>query len=159
MKNNHILDILDNGFGEADSALIESHTAHCADCRKAFEAARISSVLFRAAPFEPSPFFQTKVLAAVRERRNSAKPLAAFWRWWQASAALVALMLVTVAGLVTLTLFAPQAGATEAQAGVASYNLYSTDAVILNQKTERDLTTEQTLQIIYDEKTDADEKK
>lgn len=160
MNDNHILDILDAGLNQANTALIESHAAHCANCRRAVEAARVSGALWRAKTIEPSPFFQAKILNALRERQNLAKPLAAFWRWWHASAALVALMIVTVAALATLTFLAPQTDASsESQASIANYNFYSTEAVILNQKTARDLTNEQTLQIIYDGKSDSDENK
>ncbi|MGI8467421.1 MAG: hypothetical protein ACR2N3_03115 [Pyrinomonadaceae bacterium] len=154
MKDQHILDILDNGLSDANSALIQAHAARCEGCRRAINAARVSSVLFQtAAVFEPSPFFQTKILNALqRERQNLKKPMAAFWRWWQASAVLVALMLMTVIGLISLTVFAPQANADETQAGMAIDNPYSTEAVLLNRKSRANLTTEQSLELIYNTK-------
>lgn len=156
MKDEHILDILDGNLNEADSAIVEAHAAHCESCRAALNEARISSALFRAQSaelFAPSPFFERKVLNALeRERQNLRKPIAAFWRWWQASAALVALMIMMVFSLIALTVFAPSTNANEAQAGVANDNPYSTEAVLLNQKPRGDLTTEQTLRLIYETK-------
>lgn len=161
MKDKHILDILDNNLldynlNEADSASVRTHTAHCESCRAAVNAARISSSLFRAQSaevFEPSPFFQTKVINALqRERQNLRKPIAAFWRWWQASAALVALMIMTVVSLIALTVFAPSTNAGEAQAGMTNDNVYSAEAILLNRKPRSDLTTEQSLELIYETK-------
>lgn len=153
MKDEHILDILDNDLNTADSSVVQAHTANCESCRQAVAAARISSALFRAPAaetFEPSPFFQAKVLNALRERQNIRKPIAAFWRWWQASAAMVAIMLLMVVSLIALTVFAPSTNATEAQAdGAANENPYSTEAVLMHQRMRSNLTTEQTLEIIY----------
>ncbi|MGI9035667.1 MAG: zf-HC2 domain-containing protein [Pyrinomonadaceae bacterium] len=154
MKDEHILDILDGGLSHANSALIEAHAARCENCRKALNAARISSALFQTAEtFQPSPFFETKILSALqRERQNLRKPLAAFWRWWQASAALVAAMILMVVSLIALTVFAPTASAGDAQVSAANDNPYSTEAILLNQKARADLTTEQSLELIYDTK-------
>ena len=153
MKDEHILNILDDDLNAADSARVQAHAAHCASCRQAVNAARISSALFRAPSaeaFEPSPFFQTKVLNALREKQTLRKPIAAFWRWWQASAAMVALMVMVVLSLIGLTLFAPSTNANEAQAdGAANENPYSTEAVVMHRKMRSNLTTEQTLEIIY----------
>jgi predicted anti-sigma-YlaC factor YlaD len=155
MKNEHILDILDNGSSAENAALIEAHAAVCESCRRAAQAAKISSAMLRAASveaFAPSPFFQSKVLNALREKQSLQKPLAAFWRWWQASAAMVGLMVMIVVSLIALTVFAPSANAGEAQAGNAVDNPFSTEAVLMHQKSSRDLTTEQTLELIYETK-------
>jgi hypothetical protein len=159
MKDRHILEILDEiRFAELRGAELESvltHCAECAGCRQAFEAARISSALLAAraetAPaFEPNAFFQSKVLTAIREKPNlRTTPLAAFWRWWQASYPLVCSMLFIVATLAALTIFAPRSNADQA---VSNYNLYTTDAVILNQRAPQNLTTEQALEVIYTER-------
>ena len=153
MKDNHILDLLDENFDEANSAAVAAHTAHCEGCRVAVNAARISSVLFRAeavSVFEPSPFFQTKVLNALRrERQSLRKPLAAFWRWWQASSAMIAVMILTAVGFIALTIFAPSNNAPETQAGMINENPYSAEAILINQKSRANLTTEQSLELIY----------
>jgi predicted anti-sigma-YlaC factor YlaD len=166
MKDDHILDILDGKrfveLNAGELALINSHSAECAPCREAFTAARISFVLLKARAeaeaAKPSPFFHARVMNAIqRESQNLRKPIAALRRWWQASYALVCFMVITVAGLVALTLLAPTSNADDAQAGVTS-NLYPTDAVILNQKPSRDLTDEQVFQVIYNTKYESDKR-
>ena len=153
MKDNHILDLLDGNFNEATSVAVAAHAAHCESCRAAADAARISSVLFRAESvtvFEPSPFFQTKVLNSIRcEPQNLRKPIATFWRWWQASSIMVAVMIVTVVGFIALTVFAPSNKAPETQAGMTNDNPYSAEAIFINQKSRANLTTEQSLELIY----------
>jgi predicted anti-sigma-YlaC factor YlaD len=160
MKDRHILDILDQtAFAEikgGELATVQAHCAECADCRQAFAAAGISAQMLnvRAAlpAIEPSAFFQSKVLNAIqREKQNLRKPIAAFWRWWQASYPLVCSMLFIVITLAALTMLAPKSNTDQA---VSTYNLYSTDSVILNQRPPRSITTEQALEVIYTERRD-----
>jgi predicted anti-sigma-YlaC factor YlaD len=159
MNDKHILEILDEKrfieLGEDDLETIQNHSAECSSCNSAFEAARISAVLLdiRAEnpAIEPSPFFQAKMMNALRAKQNLRKPFAAFRRWWQASSILVGSMLLLVFAFVALTFLAPKSKTDEA---VSTYNLYSTDSVILNQK-PRNLTTEQTLEVIYNERKDS----
>lgn len=156
MNHQQIKKIIDRtkfeNLSKVDLAEIERHVAGCQNCERAFQAARIYSVLLNAQTavemFEPSPFFQAKVLNAWREKQLIQKPLAAFYRWWQASAALVFLMMMSVAGLITLTVFAPNSNAGEAQVGMPDFNLYPTDAVILNQKPSQNLTRGQILEVL-----------
>jgi hypothetical protein len=160
MRDRHILEILDRaGFAELSEDELETVRAHsieCPNCRQAFDAARVSSVLLNvraAAPaIEPSAFFQSKVLNALREKQNLRKPIETFRRWWQASYALVCSMLFIVITLAFLTMIAPRASTEQA---VSNYNLYSTDSVILNQNPPRNLTTEQALEVIYTERREA----
>lgn len=156
MKSKHIKEILDRktyaGLDEQDKEIVSVHIADCLSCQQAFEASRLSSILLQvnstvAAP-EPSAFFQAKVMNAWRERQMPRRPIAAFRRWWQASAMPVFLMLVTMAVLISLTFLAPQSNADDS-VEISGYNLYSTDAVILHQKPPRDLTNEQVFQVIY----------
>ncbi|HEY8559074.1 MAG TPA: zf-HC2 domain-containing protein [Pyrinomonadaceae bacterium] len=161
MKDRHILEILDGqGYGElaaGELATVQAHAAVCPDCRRAFDAARISGALLAAraassAP-EPSAFFQSKVLQAIREKQNLRKPIAAFRRWWQASYPLVCSMLFIVVTLALLTALAPKPQNT--QAAASTYNLYSTDSIILDQTQPRSITTEQALDVIYTERREA----
>ena len=158
MKSKHILDILDNSqfadLGPEELALIETHSADCAECRLAYASARVSSTMFSAravenARLEPTPFFQAKVMNAIREKGSIRKQAAAFRRWWQASYAMVSGMLVIVFVLMGLVIFAPNSGETTETQAVVPSNLFPTDAVILNQRNSRDLTTEQVFQVIY----------
>ena len=163
MKSRHITEILDRSafaeLSESDLAIIKSHASDCPQCLREFEAARVSSVLLKfgseAQAPPPSPFFQVKVINALREKQNLRKPIAAFQRWWQASAAPIFLMLMTVAVLISLTFLAPQSSADDSLAEVSSYNLYSTDAVILNQNPARELTTEQVFQELYNTRSES----
>ena len=160
MMERHILEILDEkGFGALSGAELDTaraHTSHCADCRRALESARVSAALLTAraaAPsIEPSAFFQSKVLGAIREKQNLRKPIEAFRRWWQAAYPMVCSMLFIVITLALLTVLAPKPESAQA---ASTYNLYSTDSVILNQNTPRNLTDEQALEVIYNERRDA----
>jgi hypothetical protein len=160
MKEKHILEMLDavrfDDLSGDELKTIETHTSNCADCRRAFDAARLSSAFLDvrvALPaVEPSAFFQSKVLQALREKQNLRSPIEAFRRWWQASYALVCSMLFLVISLALVTVFAPKSNTEQA---VSTYNLYSTDSVILNQNPPRNLTTEQALEVIYTERRDA----
>src|SRR5215210_729909 len=113
MRDEHIISIIENtplsGLSESERATIRAHTDQCAECRRALEAAQISQLLLReraAETIEPSPFFQTRVLAALRERQ-AANETSVFKRLWNATGALVSSMAMTVAALVILTVFAP----------------------------------------------------
>ena len=81
MKDNHIIDLLDNrplsSLSMAELDQLEAHTAACPDCLRAYESARASLQLIReraSVMVEPPPFFETKVLAAIREQNRVAKP-------------------------------------------------------------------------------------
>jgi predicted anti-sigma-YlaC factor YlaD len=164
MKSKHITETLDQTtFAELSKdelAAINEHNADCPSCRQSFEAARISSILLKVQSanvdeIAPSPFFQAKVMNALREKQNLRNPIEAFRRWWQASAVPVFMMVLTVAVLISLTVMAPQSNASDSTAELSSFNLYSTDAVILNQNAPRDLTNEQVFQVIYETKSDS----
>jgi hypothetical protein len=66
---------------------------------------------------------------------------------------MVGLMVMIVACLIATSFIAPLASEDEAQAGT-NFNLYTTDSVILNQKSPRDLTNEQVFQVIYNPRND-----
>ncbi len=162
MKSTHITEILDRAafadLSKEDLTIVHLHAKDCVKCRQAFEAAQISSALLKTQtalePPAPSAFFQAKVINALRERQNLRKPIAAFKRWWQASAAPVFLMLITLACLIAVTALAPASDVDQAQAGASNFNLYSADMVILDQKPPRDLTTEQVFEVLYETKSD-----
>lgn len=158
MRNEHILDILDEkafvDLSRTDLSRIESHAGICPDCARAFDAARISAFLLKAEPLEdfaPSPFFQTRVLASLRQRQEKINPFAALARLWKASATLVVMMMAVVIGLIALTAFAPRINGT---ASAVNNNLildgFSTDIVIMNERLPvKEPTNEQIFQIVY----------
>src|SRR5215210_5349356 len=140
MRDEHIISIIENAplsdLSVSEIANIRAHTDLCAECRRAFEAAQISTLLLRervAETVEPSPFFQTRVLAALRERQ-AAGEASALRRLWNATGALVSSMAATVAALVLLTIFAPGSQPTSAPQEMASaYNSYSAEEVLFDQ--------------------------
>ena len=139
MRDEHIIHMIENaplsGLSADELANISAHAQQCAECGRAFEAAQISQLLLRervAETIEPSPFFQTRVLAALRERQ-SANEVSALRRLWNATGALVSSMAATVAALAILTVFAPGTQPTSAQQEMASVNSYSAEEVIFDQ--------------------------
>ena len=78
MRDEHIKRLLDeaplSSLGKAELAAVRAHAEVCEECRRAVAAAQLSSLMLRTRTqevFEPSPFFQTRVLAALRERRGA----------------------------------------------------------------------------------------
>jgi len=153
MKDTHITHILDNtplaSLSESDLASIRAHTANCADCAQAFEAAQLSSLLMkqRAADAAESalnanPFFQTRVLAAWREQRESGW---SFGRLWKVTGALVSSMVVTTAALAALTFIVPAEEATMAPTAVASTSAES----VMFDEGQDEMTNDQALNAIY----------
>lgn len=155
MNKRHITEILDHfdfqQIPEADLIEISEHIADCDGCRRSFRAAELTSQMLIIEVAEspaPTAFFQAKVLNAWREKQNLPKPMAAFRRWWQATAAPVSIMVLTVIGLIGVSVFAPVSGADDSQARQSGDYLYTTEAVILNQKPSSDLTTEQVFRVL-----------
>lgn len=155
MNKRHITEILDRfdfkQIPETDLQEIGEHVAVCDDCRRSFRAAELTSLMLKKEAAEspaPTAFFQAKVLNAWREKQNLPKPMAAFRRWWQATAAPVSIMVLTVFGLIGVSIFAPVSGADDSQARQSSDYLYTTEAIILNQKPASDLTTEQIFRVL-----------
>jgi hypothetical protein len=140
MRDEHIMSIIESAplsaLSESELASMRAHTARCDACRRAFEAAQISTLLLReraAETFEPSPFFQTRVLAALREGQ-AANETNALKRLWKATSALVSSMAATVAALLILTVFGPGSQPTTGSQEIASaFNSYSAEEVLFDQ--------------------------
>ncbi len=158
MKDKHITEILDSmalsDLSESDLETVRTHAALCSDCRRAYEAAQLSTLLLQeraAETFEPTPFFQTRVLAALRERQAQSKSV--FQRLWEASGALVTSMAATVALLAVLTFFVPgiQPTTTQQELATASSS-YSADEVFFNQgeSPAEQMSYEQVLTTLYE---------
>src|SRR5262245_35382623 len=89
---------------------ILAHCESCVDCRRWLDAAALATSLIRARAceeMEPSPFFRTRVLAAIREHGSVALRRQTE-RMWRSSRAVVASMFAVVMILLALNLFAPQ---------------------------------------------------
>lgn len=160
MRDEHIIEVLERGpladLGESELAAVRAHAARCGACGRAFEAARLSALLLReraALEVEPSPFFQTRVMAALRERR-AGKESWSLARLWKATGALVSSMALTVAALAALTLLGPGAAeAPDETQDIASVSdTYSAENLFLprDEAAETEMTYEQVLTAIYE---------
>jgi hypothetical protein len=155
MKDKHIIDILDKSplasLNESDRAVIEDHSSDCPDCQQALEAAYVSAALVRehaAESFTPSHFFETRVLAVLRERQT-AKAAWGLGRMWRAAGALVSSMAVTVATLAVISFVVPGSETTIQQDIVS---VYSADEMILGQidLSDDQVTDGQVLNTLYE---------
>ncbi|HEV7681342.1 MAG TPA: hypothetical protein VGO68_04425 [Pyrinomonadaceae bacterium] len=138
MRDEHIISLLENSplrsLSENDLAAISEHTASCSGCLQAFQAAQVSQALLteRAAiEFEPSPFFHTRVLAALRERQATNDSWA-LGRLWRSAGALASSMVATVATLAILTFVIPETPVATSQVSSLP-NSYSAEEVLLEQ--------------------------
>ncbi|MDQ3473720.1 MAG: hypothetical protein M3447_08285 [Acidobacteriota bacterium] len=137
MKDQHIISLIENtSFGsisESDLETIRAHAAVCDACESAFAAARLASVMLQertAETFAPSPFFQTRVMAHLRERQAENT-----WSWdriWRATGALASSMVASVAALAVLTFVIPDSSTTGELVNASTRNTYSVEEVILN---------------------------
>jgi hypothetical protein len=155
MKEKHIIEVLDNGsissLSEIELNEVRDHARECESCRGAYEAARVSMLVIRsraASAIEPSPFFQTRVMAALREQQ-AVESVPAILRLWNSARALVSSMAVTTAALAVLSFFvtAPATPAPDQQTA----SVFSADSVIMDQAGEEQMSYEQVLSTIYDE--------
>jgi anti-sigma-K factor RskA len=139
MKNEHVISILDSKplgtLNENDLGQIRAHSTLCESCRQAYEAAQVSAMLLQeraAEHFEPPPFFQTRVLATLRERQTANET----WAWsrlWRTAGGLASSMVATVAALAVLTFVLPGTQNADSQGPTAVVNAYSTEAVVFDE--------------------------
>ena len=156
MKDKHITEILDNTsiakLSEFELNEVRIHVKDCASCRDAYEAARLSAQVIKGrtqVTIEPSPFFQTRVMAALREQQ-AVDSVPAMFRLWQSARALVSSMAVTTAALAVLSFVLPGPAVADEQAVSA----YSVESVIMYQGSD-ELSYEQVLSTIYAEEDEA----
>ncbi len=144
MKNEHVIGILEGKplveLGENELEQIRAHVVTCEACRHAYEAAQVCAMLLQQRAeeiFEPSPFFQTRVLAALRERQADN----ATWAWsrlWRTAGGLASSMVATVAALAVLTFVIPGTQNPDSQSLPATANGYSTEAVVFDENAQAD---------------------
>ncbi|HEY6802772.1 MAG TPA: hypothetical protein VI306_04250 [Pyrinomonadaceae bacterium] len=149
MKDKHVIDILDETPLRSLSAeqhnIIRSHSLECSTCMSAYQAAKISSVVLAErvqTVIEPGPFFQTRVMAALREQQ-AVEGVPAWLRLWKAAGALVSSMAVATVALAALS-FAVPSTAPDQTATAAS-----AESIILDQASDEQLSYEQVLSTIY----------
>lgn len=157
MKDTHIIDVIDNVSLASLSTIeldeIRVHARECDSCGAAFKAAQISALVIKErahVKLEPSPFFHTKVLAAVREQR-ALDDVPAFVRLWNSARAVVSGMAVATLALAALTFVVPDP-VTALQEQTASVD--AAESVIFDQGDEQ-LSYEQVLAAIYEEEVEA----
>src|ERR1700730_12674364 len=156
MKQTHIVDILENaslaGLDESQTKAIRVHVESCVTCARAYDAAQLSTLLLKeraSESIEPSPFFQTRVMAAVREQQafNSAP---VFGRLWRSAGALVSSMALTTAALAAFTILGPGSTTPAPADTTVALNPYSAEAVVLDPTSNEDqLSYGQVLGTIY----------
>lgn len=152
MKDRHIIEVIDSvalaSLSPVELDEVKGHTRDCASCRTAFEAAQLSAVVMRQraqVKIDPSPFFHTKVMAALREQQAVDRQ-PALARLWKSASALVSSMAVATILLGAMTFVFPDP-ATALNEQTAS--LDAAESVIFDQGDEQ-LTYEQVLATIYD---------
>jgi len=159
MRDTHIITMLEEkpfgSLSEIEISNIESHVAHCSECRQAYDAARILAslmVVHASEAMEPGPFFTTRVMATLRERSLSPEA-GALVRLWRAAGAVVLAMSALVVILVGLTVFG-QGSDSQIQpaATTATQDVYSPEYVVLEQGDldDGDMVDDQLIAALYD---------
>jgi anti-sigma-K factor RskA len=153
MKDKHITEILDKApmamLSESELNEIRAHSLECMSCRDAFEAARLSAVIIKSrveATIEPSPFFQTRVMAALREQQ-AVESVPAMLRLWRSAKVLVSTMAVTTAALAVVSFVQP-AQTTPVAETASAFSEYS---VIMDRDVDEQMSYEQVLSTIYED--------
>ncbi len=156
MKDKHIIDVLDNtsiaSLSESELSEVQAHARECVSCREAYEAARLSAAVLQSraqVQIEPSPFFQTRVMAAWREQQ-AVESVPVMLRLWRSARALVSSMAVTTAALAALTFMLP-AQTTPLTDQTAS--MLSAESVIMGSDDQ--MSYEQVLSTIYEDEDEA----
>lgn len=154
MNEKHITELLDNTplatLSPSELEQIRSHARLCEPCRSAFAAAQLSAAVIKERAqvvTEPSPFFQTRVMAAWREQQAT-ESVPALWRLWKSARALVSSMALTTAALGALS-FMVSAPATSTNVLEQTASAPSAESVIFGQDNDDQLTYEQVLNTIY----------
>jgi anti-sigma factor RsiW len=138
MKEQHIIGVLEStrfaSLSDGDHSAIRAHIAKCDECARAYKVASVSASLLEnrmAETVEPSPFFHTRVMAAIREKQND---VPAFARMWRAAGALVSSMAAAVVLFAVLS-FAVS-GEQTLPVEVSASTRYSAEALILDETEE-----------------------
>lgn len=158
MADNHIIRMLEekpvDSLRGDDIATVGSHILSCDECRLAYDAARITANLIKARATETvdvSPFFKTRVMAAIRHSGLSPEE-PALLRMWRAAGALVSTMAILLLILVGMTIFSKNPDSLVQPTMAMSQNLYSPEYVVLQQDEPDDdeLGNDQVVSTIYD---------
>ena len=150
MNDKHITEVLDSvalaALSPSELDEIRAHARDCEPCGNAFAAAQLSALVIKEraqAVIEPSPFFQTRVLAALREQQ-AAESVPALLRLWKSARGLVSSMALTTAALAALSFMVSTPATSVTDQTVA----LTAESVILGQDAD-DMTYEQVMNTIY----------
>jgi predicted anti-sigma-YlaC factor YlaD len=157
----HITHLLDDkgsrSLTVAEQTQINEHVAVCVECRKAHVAASVGAQLLSAraavAPL-PSPFFHTRVAAALRQKVE-ARPTKSIW---QMARSLILAQVALVLVLAGLTIATPEPPG--AQVAVIPYN--SPESVVFSDADAEanELNNDQLIDVVFNpEESDADSQK
>ena len=157
MNNKHITEALDNvalaSLSPSELDAMRAHARQCEPCGSAFAAAQLSARIMKERAqvvIEPSPFFQTRVMAALREQQT-VENVPAFLRLWKSARVLVSSMALTTAALAALSFMTSAPATTNALEQTAS--AYSAESVLFGQDDDQ-LTYDQVFNAIYTEDED-----
>jgi anti-sigma factor RsiW len=156
MKENHIVNLLEShslaSLSVAELEMVQAHTAACSECLLAYQAAQASLLLLQeraSVVVEPPPFFQTRVMAAIRERKLAPQRLG-FLNVWQTARPVVASMGAFVTILLALTFFSSFEAPTE-PSDLSSMNDSAPEWVMVDSDDAGDeMTYNQALTMLYD---------
>ena len=156
MKEKHIVSLLESrslgSLSAAELEMVQAHTAACSKCLLAYQAAEASLLLLQeraSVVVEPPPFFQTRVVAAIREQKLAPKRVG-FLSVWQTARPIVASMGAFVAMLLALTFFNSFETPTE-PSDLASVNDSAPEWVVVgSDDTGDEMTYSQALTMLYD---------
>lgn len=158
MNDKHIIEVLDNAsiarLSEIELTEVRAHVKECVGCRDAFESAQLSAAILKQrvqVTVEPSPFFQTRVMAALREQQ-AVESIPAMFRLWKSAKVLVSSMAVTTAALAALSFALPATPATPVVEQTTS--ALSAESVIMGPASD-EMSYEQVLSTIYADEEDA----
>ena len=158
IKDKHITEVLDAvalaSLTRSELDEMRAHARDCEPCGSAFAAAQLSARIMKEraqAVIEPSPFFQTRVMAALREQQ-AVESVPAFLRLWKSARALVSSMALTTAALAALS-FMISTPATNGLDQTAS--AYSAESVMFDEGGDDQLTYDQVLNAIYTDDEDS----
>lgn len=156
-KCNEIRDLMDSCPAGQLSAKaleeIEGHVEMCPACAAALSATTAIGELFRiraeaAEKVNPSPFFESIVMGALRARKAVAAPMSAFAQWWKATSSILAFSASASMVLMVVALMMTSRDETPTTT-ITSGHLYPPEAVMIDATSGKDLTNEQVLQVVY----------
>jgi len=156
MREKHIVNLLDRPLGSlsvAELDIVKAHIAACSECLSAYEAAQASLLLLQeraSVVVEPPPFFQTKVMAAIREQKLAPKRLGSL-SMWQTTRPLLASMGAFIVMLLALTFLTDSSQPPIEPSDLASMNDDSPEWVIVDpDEAEDEMTYSQAFTVLYD---------